>query len=323
MELSNRKTVGVTGANGYIGANLVTTLVERDYKVNMLSRTGNRGNENNLISYQHDLTSGLPCPKEFFEGVSIIFNCAGNIMHEDKMRKLHVEGTKSLIEGARRETRRRGDSMHIVQLSSAGVYGPNPHGALSERLITEDSPLRPRGEYETTKAESDTLFKSLDGSDGITYSILRPTIVFSRDMPNSSLRILAKMIKKGWYYNIGAPGAIANYVHVNDVVDALIMCANVQKSRGQVYIISNDCPFEDIVSSLASYQNVNIPKTRLPYGLVKLLVSVFSIFSQFPLNQSRLDAMTGRSHYSSNKIERHLGFVAQKDVALSIKEIVR
>ena len=46
-----------------------------------------------------------------------VYHCAGEIAHASRMRLLHVDGTRKLVEAA------NGNIGHWVQLSSVGAYG--------------------------------------------------------------------------------------------------------------------------------------------------------------------------------------------------------
>jgi len=47
---------------------------------------------------------------------------------------------------------------------------------------------------------------------------------------------------------------------------------------------------------------------RLSKGVVRIIVNIFWRIPGFPLISSRIDALTGKCVYNSNKIQRVLGF---------------
>jgi len=246
-------------------------------------------------------------------GYDVIFHCAGEKRDKLLMRKLHVEGTRKLLELVR-------DPIHWVQLSSISVYGHSgPRNA--DCIVTEETQGTPVGEYETTKAESDQLILEAANS-GMTYSILRPTGIFGRDMQDQSLRTLVQVVRKGLFFYVGNRGSIAGYVHVDDVVDALLRCGADIRSRGHIFNISNDCLFEELVDGIAVAAGVRRPRLRIPEVLARVCVKTFSPVLPLPLTSTRIDALVNRTRYPSTKIERGLDFSFRHHVPEAIRELV-
>jgi nucleoside-diphosphate-sugar epimerase len=138
--------------------------------------------------------------------------------------------------------------------------------------------------------------------------MLRSSIVFGPDMPNPSLRQLAAMVRRGLFFFIGAPGATANYVHVDNVVAALMLCGTAPRAAGQIYNLSDCRSFEDFIAAIAATCGVPIPTRRLPEPLVRALAATFGWLPRNPLTQARIDAMTGRASYPVDKIAAQLGY---------------
>jgi len=142
--------------------------------------------------------------------------------------------------------------MHWVQLSSVGAYGPPPVPS-ARRVVDEESPEAPRGVYEETKTASDRLVRQASGHHGLSISLLRPTAVIGATMPNASVRALVAMVRRGWFMYPGPVDAVANYVHVDDVVSGLLACANHPRAAGQDFILSSDCLWTALVSHVAAW----------------------------------------------------------------------
>ena len=99
-----------------------------------------------------------------------------------------------------------------------------------------------------------------------------------------------------------------NYVHVNDVVEALLRCGSDDKALGNIYNLSQTIEIERMVRYFLLGLGVERSPFRLPEYIVRAVVIVFGNFDRFPLTNSRIDALTGQCIYSSNKIMRELGF---------------
>ena len=213
------------------------------------------------------------------------------------MRALHVDATRRLTEAAARRIR------HWVQLSSVGVYGPVASGE-----IMEDSAFNPVGEYEITKAESDRIVADAAGHGSFSCSILRPSNVFGAGMPNRSLYGLIAMIHRGWFFFVGKPGASANYIHVDNVAEALLLCGTMPQAAGQAYNLSDHRTMEQFVGMIAQCLGKGMPRTRVPEPFIRPLARLLGGLLGVPLTEARVDALTGRAVYSNKKIERELGY---------------
>jgi len=312
--------ISVTGGNGFIGRSLVDALSQKGYKVKVLSRYADYKPPTGIELVQGDLIS-TDCPiDQFIANSTIIFHCAGEVRNDAKMRSLHVDATQRLLDVALSEASKRGRIIHWVQLSSVGAYGPPPGGAHSERIVTEESETFPVGEYEVTKSIADELVMQACKTGLMTFSIVRPSNVYGRNMPNQSLRSLGDMIRKRLFFYIGKPGAVATYVHVDDVVEVLLRCGLDQRARGEVFNISNDCMLEDLINGMSIALNVAHPTLRLPEPLVRAIVSVVTKVTTIPLTQERIDALVSRTRYPCHKLESKLDYNPKIPVASSIGE---
>ena len=300
--------IAITGGNGFIGKLLVKKYLDKGHQVRLLSRKSVSMNKNCTL-FIGDLTSSSVDLTNFLENVDILFHCAGELTNESLMVDLHVYGTERLLNQAKGKVKR------LVQLSSVGAYGRCRTG-----IVTEESLEYPTSIYETSKTISDNLVRD----SGISYSILRPSIVFGRHMTNNSLNSMQKMILKGRFFYIGKSGTLLNYIHVDKVIDALIICGEKKNAIGEVFIISQSITIEKMTSSFLESQGLKRNFLRFPEWLVRLGVFISKVVPKFPLTDSRVDALTSRSIYSSNKIQNLLDFEFQtsleEDFKLFIKE---
>lgn len=168
--------------------------------------------------------------------------------------------------------------------------------------------MQPVGLYEKTKAESDAIVVTAAKKRAFSYSILRPSNIFGENMVNKSLFQLIDMINRGLFFYIGKRGASANYIHVDNVVQALMQCGYDADADGQVFNLSDNTTIEDFVAIIAAALGRPAPSVRLPAGFVRGVASLFRVIPEFPLTLSRIDALTTRSVYSVEKIERELAY---------------
>jgi nucleoside-diphosphate-sugar epimerase len=291
--------VAVTGGTGFIGNRLVERLVERGDTVRVLTRgPAFPGNHPQVEVHNCDLvTMSVSDLSSILDGVDVLFHCAGQLTNTQAMRALHVDATRKLVEAASRRID------HWVQLSSVGVYGPAHQGA-----IDEDSTIKPFGEYEITKAESDKIVVERAGSAGFSYSILRPSNVFGARMNNRSLFKMVSMIDKGWFFYIGKPGASANYIHVDNVAEGLIRCGTMKAARGRTFNLSDHRTLEHFIGVIAGALGRPAPRLRIPQSAANLIGATLGRLPGFPLTRSRIAALTNRSIYPISHIRQALDY---------------
>lgn len=299
--------VAITGASGFIGSRLLARHLAQGDAVRVLSRDASRSFAAGVELCVGDLGESSCDLSAFVSGVDLLYHCAGELQDRKRMRQVHVEGTRQLLKAFRTHPGR------WVQLSSVGAYGARQTGAVSE----DDLP-NPVGEYEVTKTAADDLVRE----SGLDHVILRPSNVFGARMPNQSLIQMAGMVRKGLFFFIGKPGASANYVHVDNVVEALLLCGRADAARGRTYIISDWRPMESFIGSMARLMGCPEPSLHMPESLVRGIASMGSLLSSFPLTPARVDALTTRTIYSTERLQNELGFVFPVSMEAGLKELL-
>jgi len=310
MSLSPSLKIAITGGTGFTGRPLVKTLLEGGHEVRVLSRrpADTRSPFQGARWYQGDFCH--PIDPAFLNGVDALYHLAAELSNSAQMDAVNVQGTANLLTAANRAGVRR-----WIQLSSIGVYGP-PRAL----LVTEKTTPAPANEYERTKLASDRLVEKTCQRSDIDYVILRPSNVIGAEMKNGSFFALVKAVSRGRYFFIGPRGGIATYVHVDDVVRALVACQKAP--RGGVYNLSSDCTWEALIECIASLVGVRSPRLRLPAMPVKMVLRALEGRLRLPITSGRLASLTNRSRYSSERIVRELGFTYSRPMPVGIEDVV-
>lgn len=291
--------ISITGASGFIGKALALRHIAQGDQVRVLTRKAREelALPESVRTFTGDLAAGTGALSGFAEGADVLYHCAGEVRDRGLMRAVHVEGTKHLLAAA------AGKVGRWVQLSSVGAYGPQREG-----IVSEETPLNPQGEYEVTKTESDRLLEEASKEKGFSYAILRPSIVFGPGMPNRSLHQLVAMVDRGLFFFIGPPGAAANYIDVDNVVDALLLCGREPAAQGRTYNLSDHAAMEEFIAMISDILGRPCPKRRLPLEAALLAARTLGRLPGFPLTESRVLALTGRAIYTTERIARELGY---------------
>jgi len=300
----------ITGASGYIGQKLAIELSRLGHSITAITRNPSKLNnfEFPISIITIDLINGN-LTKLDLSAFDIIYNCAGELKNEHLMHELHVDASLKLLQCIPNK------NIRWVQLSSVGVYGPNVSGE-----VTENSDFAPIGQYEVTKAEAEVKVKQYCLKNEIPFSILRPSNVFSIDMPNNSLRHLVNFIKRGLFFYMKDPSKVmTNYVHVDDVVNALVLCGIEDNAINNDYIVSDFLTQKDFVSIVCKSLGKKTPKLFIPHAFMTFLTGTLSYIPNFPDLTSKVDALSTVVFYSTEKIEKELAYKKQRPLREAIE----
>jgi len=306
--------VAITGGTGFIGKHLIARHVARGDQVRYLTRSKAAEDIRGAVAHIGSLDSSVDELRRFVRGADVLYHCAAELRNEADMHNTNVLGTSNLLAAAA-----RGETGRWVQLSSTGVYG-----SVRRDDIREEAKIDPVNAYEISKAKSDVLVCAAAEHLGLPCVVLRPSNVYGIDMPNRSLFQLIAMIDRGMFFFIGKPGAVANYIHVENVVDALLLCATaVLPGYGRSYIVSDHRTLEDFAGIIATALDKEAPQKRLPEPLVRAAVALAGVIPKFPLKSSRVDALTNSTVYRTERIEYELGYRNRISMEEGISELAR
>lgn len=299
--------IAITGGSGYIGKKLLENLLKTNHEIRLLSRKP-IAYIDRIKFFVGDLTNPEHDLSEFLNGVDILYHCAGELKNEHLMHDLHISGTKRLIRYAK-------DNISLwIQLSSVGAYGNHRVG-----IVSEKSKENPSGVYEETKTISDNLVIN----SGIPFAIVRPSNVFSKEMQNQSLFQMISLIEKGLFFFIGGKGSIVNYIHVDKLVEALIICGTNKKAIGEIFIVSQSTTVEKMIFSFMGALDRDKYCLTIPESIVRVIAFMFRFIPSFPLTKSRIDALTGRCTYNSNKIKKSLGLEFKTSIEEDFRSLIK
>jgi len=243
----------VTGGAGYIGSALVEKLISLGHEVKVIDDLSNGFIEN--INQKAEHLNGSILSKELLSkavtGVDAVFHLAAKIRVEegevkpDLYRQVNVDGTLNLLKSCSLLGIKK-----FIFASTAAVYGD-----LSDYPVTEESQTNPVNVYGKTKLEIDEYLRKSAKSLGISAISFRffnvggavknsnqewlkikhegathliPSILRSSD--TSPLLIYGN----DWPTSDGTP--VRDFVHLSDLVDALVSSLNYLQNLGHEII---------------------------------------------------------------------------------------
>ncbi|HLX86385.1 MAG TPA: hopanoid-associated sugar epimerase [Terriglobales bacterium] len=309
----------VTGATGFLGSHVARVLAEQGADLRLLVRTSSdRRNIQDLKADQvvGDLRDPASIEKAL-AGCDVVFHVAADyrlwVRDPDEMYRSNAEGTRSLLEAARKQGVRR-----IVYTSSVATMGFTAnlnHGHVADDVADEESPVSIEdmiGHYKRSKFMAEQV--AVDAAkSGVDVVIVNPsTPIGERDIkPTPTGRIVVDFLKRKFpaYVETGL-----------NLVDATV-CARghvqaLEKGRsGERYILGGEnLTLKQILDRLAAITGLKSPTVKLPYvfafatGVVDEMVTG-RLLGREP--RATIDAVRmGRKmmFVSSAKAERELGW---------------
>ncbi len=312
----------VTGATGFVGSHVARVLHEQGAQLRLLVRpTSNPKNIEALHGERAvgDLRDAVSLEKGM-SGCDTVFHVAADyrlwIRDPDQMYRSNVDGTRAVLEAARKNGVRR-----VVYTSSVATMGFHAHGQPAD----ESSPVSLAdmiGHYKRSKfmAEQAALEAGKSGMDVVVVNPTTP--VGEQDIkPTPTGRIIVDFLKKKFpaYVDTGL-----NLVDVDECARGHV--AALEKGRsGERYILGGEnLTLKQILDELALITGLPSPKVRVPYVLALATGVVDEIVTGHIRKgepRATIDAVRmGRKKMfvSSAKAERELGWkIVPVDKALT------
>lgn len=298
----------VTGGTGFIGSSVVKKLIGEKHLVSVLLRKKSDTKKIKGISYQ-GVIADLRDYKRVCEAVrdiDVIIHCGALLPHHrasyDDYFDVNILGTQNLLLAAKQASVRR-----FIHISTVGIYGT------SHKLIKESSPVLLTDAYSKSKFEAEKLVRKF-GQDGLSYSIIRPTIGYGPGDLRPGFLDLFKFIKSGFYISIGNGDNYFNTIYIENLVDAILLAIRKRSAISEDFIIGDEpCPkMSEIVDIMSILVGKRIPRIFLPKDLILASSYCFDLFKKFgistPISSRRVKFMTDERRFSIDKAKKILDY---------------
>lgn len=296
----------VTGASGFIGRRLLSRLAADGHLVRATSRRA----PPDLSQGTEFVAADLCDPgthADLVRGIECVLNVAGQLagsrIPEENFRKANIEAPLRLVEAAAAAGVER-----FVHVSSAGV-----HGATGRSPVVEEGPCHPSSPYERTKWEGERAVAGAGRRLGLPVAAIRPALVYGPGDGHLVARMRAA--RRRWIVLLDGGRALMHPVHVDDVVDALVICATRSEPVTGAFLIAGEqaVSFAELMIEMARATDGSPWRVSVPLAPTRAIAAVLEGLARplglvSPLNRARLDSITTDHVFDTTRARSGLGW---------------
>ena len=257
----------VTGANGFVGRNLVRRLQKDGIAVRALVR--NAAKAARLRDLGAELVDGdisnLSSLEAAMKGCAKVIHLVGIIQEAPGVtfKGVHVDGTRNLLEAAKKEGVR-----HFIYQSALGSR-PNA-----------------KSQYHRTKWEAEELVRA----SGLPFTILRPSLIYG---PGDLFTVrLAETIKLSPVLPvIGTGQSKVQPIFIDDVNECIQKISTSDSYLNEMYEIGGpeQLTYEEVTKAIAAALGIRRPTVHMPMFFMRTMAKVAeTVLSKPPVTIDQL-----------------------------------
>ncbi|WP_204127006.1 NAD-dependent epimerase/dehydratase family protein [Pseudomonas ogarae] len=242
----------ITGANGFLGRNLVSALLgTTDFDL-----VGAVRGEGRVVSSRETYVSvgDISFDTEWhsaLSGVDVVIHLAAraHVLNESfrnplcEFRRVNVGGAVSLAKQSLEHRVKR-----FIFISSIGVNG----AVTTSASVNEDSPYLPHADYAASKMEAEGELRAIAQNSSMELVIIRPPLVYSFDAPGNFSRLL-KAVDVGLPLPLGAIRNARSIIALENLTDFIKICVSSEAAGNELFLVSDGKDFStpDIIRMIA------------------------------------------------------------------------
>lgn len=309
----------ITGATGFTGGQLARTLQAQGNTVRALARPGS--NVEPLTRAGIEIVYGQLVDAADVEsaarGCDVIYNIAAvyrTAGHTDQHYfDVNVGGTQNVLDAARKLGCER-----VVHCSTIGV-----HGHVEQPPADESYRFAPDDVYQRSKVAGEKIVAQAQQS-GQPAVIFRPGAIYGEG--DTRFLKLFSAIARRRFVMIGAGQTRLHLVHVDDLVDGIMLCGTRREALGETFILAGpQAPtLNEIAVLVAQATGAPPPRLKIPVfpvyaagWLCEMLCVPFGI--EPPLHRRRVGFFTHHREFDCSKAQQRIGYAPRIGPAEGIR----
>lgn len=291
----------ITGASGFIGQAVCKQAVRQGFAVRTaLRKLGElpAGVETAVVGEINGATEWSGALRD----VDVVIHLAArvHIMREKakdplaEFRKVNVAGTERLARAAAASGVKR-----LVYVSSVKVNGERTRNV--HRYTETDAPA-PLDAYGASKWEAEQALHRVASETGLEIVIVRPPLSYGAGVKANFAQML-KVLANGIPLPLAAIKNLISLIYVENLADALMVCATHPAAAGQTYLVSDgeDISTSDLLNRLGEAIGHPARLFSCPLALLKLIGWLTG-------KSDQVDRLLGSLQIDSGKIRRELNW---------------
>lgn len=300
----------VTGATGFLGAELIEQLTAQHLKVRALKRSTSKIpallEQNDLVDWQIADINEPESLADAFEGITQVYHCAAFISFDPKdkakLLKVNIEGTSNVVNlcldlGVR-----------LVHVSSIAALGNAKKGQqITEKDFWEYDPKVHA--YAISKYEGEMeVWRSI--AEGLDAVIVNPAVIIGKNAGFEGSGAIFKLVKDGLkFYTDGATGI----VDVKDVAKAMIALMESKISGERFTLSADNLHYKDFFAAIAEGFEIKPPAIEAKPWMLGIAWRAAKLAALFTGKAPALTRDAARSsfnlsYYSNSKITSAIQF---------------
>ena len=267
-------SIVITGANGYIGRSLCEFL----YNKGIFFKTVTRG------SIQHQFHHGRNISCDFSQPFNLeselkdcrylvhLASCVHNKIDfsEEDYRIVNIEATRMLAKQASIAKMQR-----FIFFSSAAVFGQE---SPIKKPYSVDSACLPVTCYGKSKLAAEAEIKNICNESNLSYSIIRPPMVYGKDAPGNWNRIL-KFLSYGPPMPLGSISNLRSFLFIGNLLSFVETIINSNKAEDKTFLVTddNDISTTQLVNEIKGHEEYNFLNFRMNHTLLDLIFKLLRL----------------------------------------------
>ena len=266
-----KKTILITGGNGFIGRALTDKLLHEGFNVRVVTRRAPKHQPTNpavtLVQVDYNDVTSL---EKALEGCCGVFHLAAAIFgfNRQDFEKANVTATQNVVTAVN-NTSSVETFVHVSSLAASGFATDK------NQPRTEEMTPAPVSDYGITKLGGEQAVKKL--RSGVKWTIIRPPIVYGKN--DSGVSKIALWVKRGIMVNTSGNGYFS-FVHVADLVSALWQAFSRTDTDKETYFVCEEAIYswDYFISEMASAMGCAKPfMPNAPVWAMRLAAWVYEV----------------------------------------------
>lgn len=264
----------VTGANGFLGKEIVKYLNEKNYNVISLVRFKSKKLVTGKKKIIHNFKSENEWARALDEIDVVVHLIARTHITSERgsgnyttYHNTNVNITETLCKSILNSSVKK-----LIFISSIKVNGENS----ISYPFSENSIEKPEDNYGITKQKAELVIQKIFKNNIKDYIIIRPPLIYGKN-PNGNLKILLKFIQKKIPLPFKCIYNSRSIVNLSTLVKFITLCINEDTIKNELFLIADSEAYSTpkLIKKIAKDNNYVSKQFCIPKTILKILFKIF------------------------------------------------